>query len=94
MKKVSTLLWKCTCGAVHDERDDVQCPSCKGSKTNLADSAPCLCCEGAGTITQDKADNLSRISRKLLERGISIFDLTGNDDFRLHAGGSKSRAKE
>lgn len=82
MKKVNTLLWKCKCGAIHDERD-VQCPSCKGNKTANATSisTPCLCCQGVGTITKDKADNLSRISRdlnrKLLKQGICLPDLNG-----------------
>lgn len=74
MVKVETFLWKCKCGAVHDERDDVPCPSCKGSTTNPPGTAPCSCCKGVGTITKARDEILARIrgdlTRRLIERGI------------------------
>jgi len=66
MEKIDAFLWGCNCGAIGDERDDVECPSCKGTKINAG--ASCLCCEGAGTITQFKADSLTGIRRDLKRR--------------------------
>jgi hypothetical protein len=46
----------------------VVCPVCRGGKLSITKTSPCMCCNGAGEITSEKSEVLSRVRADLAAR--------------------------